>query len=148
MALRLLPMRVAVCALLVLGAADAGAQPAGGAVTLPGIGVSPAPPQGAFRQLPGRHGFGGFGGFFPGFYYEREYVPVVEREIIREVPAPAAPAAPAKERKPYVPGRTYDSLPEGCMKLIQDGASYFQCSGDWYRQVGSGQYKAVAQPRP
>ena len=35
------------------------------------------------------------------------------------------------------------------MKLIDGGVSYYHCSGEWYRQVGSGsavQYKAVAAP--
>jgi hypothetical protein len=35
------------------------------------------------------------------------------------------------------------------MKMIEDGASYYLCSGEWYRQLGSGSaatYKAVAQP--
>jgi hypothetical protein len=84
------------------------------------------------------------GGFFPGFYYEREYVPVIEREIIREVPADPAPPPPP--RKPYVVGRSYDSLPDGCMKMIDRGAIFFQCSGEWYRQTAAGQYKAVSAP--
>ena len=133
MAWRLRPMRVAVCALVVLGAGEAGAQRGP-----PGTIVSP-------RDLGhGRghgHGFRGGGGFF--FVDEV----VVEREVVREVPAaPPQPAvAPPEPRKPYVIGRVYASLPGGCMKLIESGASYYICSGDWYRQVGS-QYKAVAQP--
>ena len=53
-------------------------------------------------------------------------------------------------RKPYVIGGTYASLPpQGCMKLIEDGASYYFCSGEWYRQLGAGRgakYRAVARP--
>lgn len=62
-------------------------------------------------------------------------------------PPPAAPApAPAEPpRKPYAVGETYVSLPGGCMKLIDAGVSYYNCGGEWYRQVGS-QYKAVSQP--
>jgi len=43
----------------------------------------------------------------------------------------------------------YDSLPSPCMKMIEDGASYYHCSGEWYLQVGSGsavEYKAVQAP--
>ena len=77
---------------------------------------------------------------------EREYVPVVEREVVREVTVAEPPAAaPPPPRKPYVIGRNYSSLPGGCMKIIEDGASYFYCSGEWYRQVGA-QYLAVAMP--
>lgn len=120
-------------ALLAVGTASAGAQ-----------GV----PAGGYRSPPPRvHGGGGFHNF-PGFFwpYEREVV-YVEREVIHEVAvAPAAaPAPPPPPRKPYVIGRTYDMLPGPCMKMIADGAVYFQCSGEWYRQVGN-QYRAVAQP--
>ena len=34
-------------------------------------------------------------------------------------------------------------------KMIEDGASYFHCSGEWYRQAGSGSavtYTAVKAP--
>jgi len=139
-------MRAAACALLILGASAASAQqPAGGGVTLPGIGVRSPHPESIV------HGSPGFHGFFPGFIIQREYVPVIEREIIREVPAaaPAPAAPPPPPRKAYVLGRSYSSLPGGCMKLIQDGGSYYYCSGEWYREVGAGsaaQYKAVAQP--
>ena len=90
-----------------------------------------------------KHGFGG--------------VWVVEREVpvYVEVPVAAPPVTPAPEqaqvekRKPYVIGASYDSLPGGCMKLIEEGVSYYYCSGDWYRQAGWGRsatYKAVARP--
>lgn len=85
---------------------------------------------------------------------------IVEREIIRTVepateakPAVAPPAAPAaaapEPRKPYAIGSTYSSIPSGCMKLIEGGASYYHCNGDWYRSVSSGagaQYLAVRAP--
>jgi hypothetical protein len=31
------------------------------------------------------------------------------------------------------------------MKMIEKGASFFLCGGEWYRQVGSG-YRAVREP--
>lgn len=116
-------------------AASADAKP-------PGVG-------GGFRHLPPPPlATGPFIGF-PGVYVvERETVHVVEREVVKEVPAPA-PEPPPPPRKPYVLGASYDTLPTGCMKMIQDGASYYLCSGEWYRQLGSDSgvsYKAVKAP--
>ena len=129
----------AVSALLILAASGADAQ------RIPAGGFRSAPPS--------HHGMHGFkGGFFPFFPYEREVVYVVEREVVRDDPPAEKPAAvepPAPPRKPFVIGRSYSSLPGGCMKLIDEGVSYYNCSGEWYRQVGAGrgaQYKAVAQP--
>ena len=104
--------------------------------------------QGGMHRRPGGdHGFRGIGGVW---IVEREVPVYIEKEVVREVPAP--PPAPSPEgegkRKPYVIGNSYASLPGGCMKLIEEGASYYYCSGDWYRQVGSGSaisYKAVAR---
>jgi hypothetical protein len=101
---------------------------------------SPPPPPGGNLQ-----------GFFPGVYvYEREVIHVVERTPEPPPSPPAAPAvAPAPPRKPYAIGNSYATLPGGCMKMIDGGVSYYHCSGEWYRQVGSGsgvQYKAVASP--
>lgn len=94
-------------------------------------------------------------------HYPREHFHdfiLIEREVVHTVvtvpeekPAapPAAPAAPTEPRKPYVLGGTYSSIPGGCMKLIEDGASYYHCNGEWYRSVGSGnstQYLAVREP--
>lgn len=77
---------------------------------------------------------------------------VVEEEAARpiaEEPRPAVPPPPppppAPPRKPYALGKSYASLPGGCMKLIDAGVSYYKCGAEWYRQDGS-QYKAVAQP--
>jgi len=106
---------------------------------------------GAPRGLPGHHRgmHGGRGFFFPFYVAERETV-VVEREVVREVPvAVEPPPPPPPPRKPYKVGDTYDSLPSGCMKMIEGGASYYLCSGEWYQQVGSGgatTYKGVAKP--
>jgi len=135
---RLPAVNAAMCALLVLAAAPAGAQHA--SVTSRPWLPPPPPPQGMQ---------GGFNGGF--ILVEREYVPVVEREVVREVTVAERPAAaPPPPRKPYVIGRNYSSLPpQACMKVIEDGTSYFYCSGEWYRQVGAGsaaQYRAVAQP--
>ena len=84
-------------------------------------------------------------------FVEREYVPVVEREVVREVtvaePPAAAPPPPREPpRTPYIIGRNYSSLPSACMKIIEDGAQYYYCSGEWYREVGAGQFRAVVQP--
>ena len=94
-------------------------------------------------------------GFHGGvFIVEREVPVIVEREVVREIKAAAPPvavAAPVSPRKPYVIGGTYASLPpQGCMKLIEDGASYYFCGGgEWYRPLGEGRaarYRAVARP--
>ena len=78
---------------------------------------------------------------------EREVVHEVVHEVIREVPAAPAPPPepPPPPRKPYKIGASYASLPGQCMKMIEKGASYFLCSGEWYRQVGAG-YLAVREP--
>ena len=98
------------------------------------------------------HGFhGGFGGVF---IVEREVPVIVEREVVREVAVTPPPTPPRQgegsKRKPYVVGGTYASLPGGCMKMIEDGASYYFCGGgEWYRQLGDGsgaKYRAVARP--
>jgi hypothetical protein len=80
------------------------------------------------------------------FIYEEPEV-VHDVVVVHDVAAAAAEPAPPPEppREPYVLGHKYASLPGGCMKLIQGGASYFQCSGKWYRQIGS-QYQAVEMP--
>ncbi|HLO20335.1 MAG TPA: hypothetical protein VK192_07570 [Sphingomicrobium sp.] len=69
---------------------------------------------------------------------------VVVHDQAAEQPAPPPP--PPLPRKPYVLGRSYSSLPGGCLKMIVGGASYFQCSGEWYRQVGAAEYEAVEMP--
>ena len=134
--------------LAVLAASPLGAQqrsPAfGPRVTLPS---HPSPFGGSFG---GRHGRGhGFPLFVvverPVDSARDERVVVVEREVIREVPA-APPPPPPEPRAPYVLGKSYASLPGGCMKMIEGGASYYWCSGgEWYRAVGK-QYRAVARP--
>jgi hypothetical protein len=109
----------------------------------PGVG-------GGFRHLPPPHAAHGPFLGWPGVYVV-ERVHVIEREVVKEVPAapPPEPPPPPIPRKPYKVGATYDSLPSPCMKMIEDGASYYLCSGEWYRQVGSGsavEYRAVATP--
>lgn len=104
---------------------------------------TPIPPQGGMRGGFHRHGHGFSGGFV--LYSEPEVVHdvVVVHDLIAEPPAP--PPAPPKPREPWVLGRNYSALPGGCMKMIAGGASYYQCSGEWYRKVASG-YRAVARP--
>jgi hypothetical protein len=109
-----------------------------------GYPTAPAPAEGGMR---GHHGFGRGGSVI---IIEQPPV-IVEREVVREVPvAPPAPPPPAPApRKAHVLGRTYASLPPGCMKMIERGAVYFRCSGLWYREVrdeGGGRYRAVAGP--
>ena len=105
---------------------------------------------GGFRHLPPPPPV--FGGPFLGWpgVYVVERVHVIEREVVKEVPAAPPPEPPPPPpRKPYVIGASYDTLPTGCMKMIQDAASYYLCSGEWYRQVGSDSgvsYKAVRAP--
>jgi hypothetical protein len=123
----LLALNAAMSALLILAASKANAQqrPQGPRINLP-----PPPPIGVFNSYPGT------------WVIEREVPVIVEKEVVKEVPAPAPTPPPAAPRKPYVIGNTYDSLPGGCMKLIEEGASYYYCGGEWYRQEGKS-YKAV-----
>jgi hypothetical protein len=130
-ALHLPAVNRAMLVLLVLAAASTTAQPSP-------VGVISNPP-------PPHHG--GMHGFHrPFIIVERETV--IEREVEPKPPPPPAPTPPPPPpRKPYVIGRSYASLPGGCMKMIERGAAYFLCSGEWYRKVGGGaQYKAVAKP--
>ena len=102
--------------------------------------------EGGHGNMHGRF-HGGFGG--GGVWIVDREVPVyVEKEVVvREVPVPVAAPAPAPPREAYVIGKTYASLPpQSCMKLIEEGVSYYYCSGEWYRQVGEGRsasYKAI-----
>jgi hypothetical protein len=43
-------------------------------------------------------------------------------------------------------GKSYDALPGGCLKMLSARGAFFDCSGEWYRQVGNAQYKAVGSP--
>ena len=96
----------------------------------------------------------GFKRGFPGVWIvEREVPVIIEKEVVREVAVTVPPPAPQGEgskRKPYVVGATYASLPSGCMKMIEQAASYYFCGGgEWYRQVRDGRtplFKAVAKP--
>jgi len=99
---------------------------------------------------PSRHHGGGLHGkrgfHVPYYVYEREPTVIIEREVVREVPVVVeAPPPPPPPRKPYAIGASYASLPGGCMKLIEDGQSYYYCSGEWYRQAGK-QFRAVQGP--
>ena len=132
--LHLLAISAAMSALLIFAAAEADAQrrPVGG-------GQRSMPPvhRNSIRGI---------------IIVERQVIQTVEPETDAKqaVAPPAAPAAAAPEpRKPYAIGSTYSSIPSGCMKLIEDGASYYHCNGEWYRSVSSGngvQYLAVRAP--
>ena len=130
-ALHLMAISAAIAAMLIFAAAEADAQQraAGG-------GPGSRSPVTAITSPVGKPGFhGGFGGVW---IVEREVV-IVEREVVREPPADCRRRrGPAPPRKPYVIGNSYASLPGGCMKLIEDGASYYYCGGEWYRQLGGG----------
>lgn len=105
---------------------------------------TPMPRQDGFRSFGhGRHG--GFGGTW---ILEAPPRVVHDVVVVHDEPAerPAPPAPPPPPRPAYVIGHSYSSLPGGCMKLVDRGVSYFQCSGDWYREVGRRQYKAVSRP--
>ena len=138
-------LTAALAALLGFGSTEAGARerPVGGGLRLPVPSNS--------NLFSWEHGHG-FKRGFPIFIVQRQPV-IIEREVVvvREVAArPAPPPTPSPEgegkRKPYVVGRSYASLPGGCMKMIEGGASYYWCSGgEWYRLVGK-QYRAVAKP--
>lgn len=139
----LLALSAAMSAILILAASEADAQ---GRVVKGGWGNPPRHGGGMHR---GHGKFGGHGFIaFPAYVVEREVVHVIEREVVVEEPAaPAEPPPPPAE--PHVIGKSYASLPGGCMKLIEEGASYYYCSGEWYRQEGAGggaRYRAVAHP--
>jgi hypothetical protein len=128
--LHLLTISAAMSALLIFAAAEADSQrgPAGGPRSMP--------------RLPRDRDV---------IIIEREVIRTVEREpeAKQDVPPPATPAAVPESRTPYVIGRTYNSIPSGCMKLIKDGASYYHCNGEWYQSVGRGngaRYMAVRGP--
>ena len=121
---------------LVFAPGPAGAQHP---VIVPYYSPPPPPPQGRMHGL--RH---------PIFLIDRDYVPVYVQGDAggdsSDAPPAAVPPPPTPApRKPYVVGRSYSSLPGGCLKQIQDGSSYYGCNGKWYRQAG-GAYQAVAQP--
>jgi len=123
-------------------------QPGGGSL-FPGNGSlfpAPMPPQTGGR---GSRGFGhhhGSNGVVV-FIDEPEAVQyvVVHDQPPEPAPPAAPPPAPPKPREPYAIGRTYNSLPGECLKMVQGGGSYFRCREGWYRQVGS-RYRAVAMP--
>ena len=145
--LHLLALNAAFSALLILAATQqAGAQraPAGG-------GPRNAIPSGGGQMGDVGHRDRGHKRVGDVFLIDQDVVEVVEVEKAAPAAAPAAPPAaePAtapEKREPYKIGRSYASLPGGCMKMIEDGASYYFCGGEeWYQLVG-GKYKAVDQP--
>jgi hypothetical protein len=132
--LHLLAISAAMSVLLIFAAAEADAQrrPAGG-----GLRTMPPVPRDPIQNF---------------IIVETEVIQTVEPETDEKqaVTPPADPAPPPPEpRKPYAIGSTYSSIPSGCMKLIEVGASYYHCNGEWYQSVSSGngaQYLAVRMP--
>jgi hypothetical protein len=112
-----------------------------------GVPTAPAAPQGGVHGGGGFHGGHGFRG--GGFFFVPETEVVHDVVVVHDQPtaAPEPPPPPPAPREPYVIGRTYGSLPGGCMKMVEGlgEASYFHCSEGWYRQVGA-QFRAVAGP--
>ena len=108
----------------------------------------PPPPQSVIHGTfdGGFHHHRGFGG--GGFILYPETEVVHDVVVVHDQPAepPAPPPPPPAPKEPWVMGRTYASLPGGCMKMVEKAASYFYCGGDWYRQVGARSYKAVGKP--
>jgi len=144
-ALHLLAATGAASVLLAFAAGNAGADPPAGGVPIAPRSPPPPPPAGMNGFHDGFHdGFhrGFHGG---GFLIVEEPQVVVERDVVHEVveEVPAPPPPPPRER--YVIGRSYSSLPSGCMKMIDLGVSYYRCNGEWYREGRAG-YIAVAQP--
>jgi len=151
----------AVCALIGSAPASATTQPVGGVLAppiqqpgggslFPGNGSlfpAPMPPQTGGGSRGGLHGGGRHPGFIPGLVLYPEPVVVHDVVVVHDEPPqpPPPPPPPPPPREPYAIGRTYKALPGGCLKMVQGGASYFHCSGGWYRQVGS-RYRAVAMP--
>ncbi len=121
-------------------------------VTLPS---HPSPFGGSFGGRHGRgHGFPVFVVVERPLDYARDERVVVIREVVRDAgpPPPSAgadgppPRSREDQREPYMLGKSYASLPGGCMKMIEGGESYYWCSGgEWYRAVGT-RFKAVARP--
>jgi hypothetical protein len=88
-----------------------------------------------------RHGHGfGSGGFI--LYDEPE---VVHDVVVVHDEAPEPPPPPPPPRQRWVLGKSYDALPGGCLKMLAPAGAFFDCSGEWYRQVGTG-YRAVRMP--
>ena len=87
------------------------------------------------------HGFGS-GGFI---IYEDEPEVVHDVVVVHDA-APEPPPPPPPPRQRWMLGRSYGSLPGGCLKMLTGAGAYYDCSGEWYRQVGAGRYKAIAQP--
>ena len=124
----------AAAAAMLFAASGAGAQqrPIGGG------------PRNSLPADGGMHGKNRFG--IPFFWVEQQDPVVIEKTVVKETVVVKDPPPPPPKREPYAVGKTYDTLPpQGCMKLIENGASYYLCSGEWYRQVG-GKYEAVKEP--
>ena len=150
----LLALNAVLSAMLILAASQTEAQdrPAGSGPR------NPIPSGGG--QTGGQMGSGGHAGVGSGSNFGRERVNdifLVEEQVVQVVapqeeeeakpaaPPASPPAAEPEKREPYAVGKSYSSLPPGCMKMIQGAALFYLCGGDWYQKV-DGQYLAVAQP--
>jgi len=102
-------------------------------------------------SMPQQHGrFGGGHGHNHGFGSGGFIIYDDEPEVVHDVvvvhdEAPEPPPPPPPPRQRWVLGRSYDALPGGCLKMLMGAGSYFDCSGEWYRQVGTG-FQAVRMP--
>ena len=142
-----LTLGAAAAALLALAASPAYAEAQQQRFTIGGWKDPPRHHGGGHHHNPGHHAF-------PVFFIESAPPVIIEREVVREVPVGELGTPNTEDlgtpnrdvpREPYVIGKIYASLTGPCMKMIEDGASFYLCGGDWYRQVGK-QYKAVARP--
>ena len=155
-------LAVALAAICGLPALPASAQTLPGGV-LPGP-LFPAPGSGSLypgngslfpTPMPQQHG--NFGGGFHhghghgfgsgGFIIYEDEPEVVHDVVVVHDAAPEPPPPPPPPRQRWVLGRSYESLPpQGCLKMLTGAGAFFDCSGEWYRQVGAGRYKAISEP--
>ena len=66
-----------------------------------------------------------------------------------DIDHPIAAGAAIAATTAIVVGSYYSSLPSGCMKVIEAGATYYTCNGYWYQPVYKGNsvtYVVVNQP--
>ena len=123
-------------------------QPGSGSLYPVGGSLYPTPVPRA-HDISGSRGFnrGTHRGFNGGFiFYEEPHV-VHDIVVVHDQPTPPPPPSPPAPPSPgHVIGHSYDSLPGGCMKMVERGVSYFHCSGDWYREVAGRRYEAVEVP--
>jgi hypothetical protein len=96
-------------------------------------------------QTGGFHRHHRFNGGF--ILYERPEV-IHDVVVVHDQPPepPSPPPSPSPPRQRWVLGRSYGSLPDGCLKMLAGSSAFFDCSGEWYRQIGARRYTAVTAP--